>query len=95
MQTRRALRRRRCSPSVVTSTRAAYTARAGLVSQRLSLSMGQTWARRWRVGVFARYDHVGGAANEASPLVGARDGFTYGINLSVIFHRSAELADRP
>ncbi|MEZ5740354.1 MAG: MipA/OmpV family protein [Burkholderiaceae bacterium] len=82
-------------PRFATAQRAAYAARAGLVSQRLSLSMGKTFARRWRIGVFARYDHVGGAANEASPLVRARDGFTYGLNLSVIFHKSAQLAERP
>jgi MipA family protein len=68
--------------------RPAYTASAGLVSTRLSLSATRSLGRDWRVFGFARLETVRGAANEDSPLVRKKDGASVGLGLSYTFMRS-------
>ena len=57
-------------PIYVTPSRPAYTAKAGLVSTRLGMSISGLLRDDLRLGLHAGVESVRGAANENSPLVG-------------------------
>jgi MipA family protein len=65
-----------------TASRAAYSAESGLVATRLAFTLSRPLGADWNVFAFTRFDSVGGAANEKSPLVRQTTGATYGIGLS-------------
>ena len=79
-------------PDVATAERPEYRASGGLMSSRLGVYLGYNLTRNWRVVTFARLDHVGGAANEDSPLVQRRTGWTTGIGFNWRVLRSSQLA---
>lgn len=68
--------------SFATASRAAFEADGGLITSRLSISLSRRIARNWRLVGFARLDHIGGAANEDSPLVDRVTGWTAGFGFS-------------
>lgn len=76
------------SAAEATATRAAYTAKGGLMTVRLATSASYALNRDWRLFGFARLDSVQGAANEASPLVRRTNGASVGLGLTYTFARS-------
>ena len=79
-------------PADVTPSRAAYSARPGLVAWRLSSSAGLALSRDWTLIGFARWDSLNGAANRASPLVERNGGATFGVGVSWTALRSVRSA---
>lgn len=71
-----------------TPARPAYQAQAGLIALRLGLTASYRLSPDWRVFGFGRLDSVAGAANEDSPLVSQRNGFTGGLGLLWTWKRS-------
>jgi outer membrane scaffolding protein for murein synthesis (MipA/OmpV family) len=80
------------SPAYADVDRPAYTARSGLIAWRLGLAGGGALGRDWSWFAFGRIDSVDGAANEASPLVRQRVGWTSGAGLTWTWMRSSEAA---
>lgn len=81
-------------PSEATATRAAYTAKSGLIAWRAGVSISKDITPDWRLFGFARFDSVAGAANEGSPLVRRTSGASAGLGLSWTWMRSqARAAD--
>lgn len=81
------------APRYATADRPAYDAKPGLVSWRVGTTLSRKLGPDWRVFGFARVDHVGGAANRASPLVRRDTGLTAGIGASYTWLRSDTLVD--
>jgi len=67
--------------------RPAYDARGGYSGARATFSSVVRRAR-WRVGVFAAYDALGGAAFDDSPLVKTEQGLTGGLFVTYRVHAS-------
>lgn len=80
------------APAYAGVDRPAYAARSGLIAWRLGLAGGTTLSRDWSWFAFGRLDSVDGAANEASPLVRQRAGWTAGAGLAWTWMRSSEAA---
>jgi outer membrane scaffolding protein for murein synthesis (MipA/OmpV family) len=78
--------------TAATPTRPAYNARAGLIATRLGVSASVPLSEDWRLFGFARWQTVRGAANEASPLVQQRDGWSGGLGVSYTWMRSRDAA---
>lgn len=78
--------------TAATATRPAYQARAGLISWRLSASVGRGFGPDWNAFAYARLDSVAGAANENSPLVRRTSGATVGLGLAYVWRRSGQAA---
>ncbi len=70
--------------------RPAYAASSGLVSTRFGATLGRSIGRDVRLFTFVRVDHVGGAANDDSPLVQRRTGWTAGLGFNWTFLKSSE-----
>lgn len=81
------------APRYATADRPAYEAKPGLVAWRVGTTLSRKLGPDWRVFGFARVDHVGGAANRASPLVRRDTGLTAGIGASYTWLRSDTLVD--
>jgi MipA family protein len=79
-------------PEYALPTRPAYAAKSGLVAWRLSASVSKNLDPDWRLFIFGRVDHVGGAANENSPLVKKKTGASAGVGVAYTWKRSAALA---
>ena len=79
-------------PAFATPQRPAYTARGGYGGTQLTLSTSRRFPRFW-VGAFARYDWLGGAVFENSPLVRQDRAFAAGIAVSWVFARSSNLVE--
>ena len=79
--------------ALATATRPAHEARAGLIATRLGLTLTRRLAEDWTLFGFVRSDHLGGAANRASPLVERRNTQALGIGLSWTFARSERPAE--
>lgn len=75
-----------------TSGRPQYTAKSGLISTRLGLAATKQLSHDWRFFTFARLDSVSGAANDSSPLVRQKNGFSVGAGISYTWLRSSEKA---
>ena len=80
------------APEYARADRPAYDAGSGLVSTRLSASLSRSLGPDLRLVVFYRVDHVGGAANERSPLVEQRTGWTAGLGFNWTFLKSDQPA---
>ena len=77
-----------------TATRAAYEAKAGLLTTRLSGTVSRLLNRDTRLIAFGRLDSVNGAANQASPLVQQNTGWSAGVVLAYTWKQSeARAAD--
>ncbi|MDH5324043.1 MAG: MipA/OmpV family protein [Gammaproteobacteria bacterium] len=74
-----------------TAQRPAYDAKGGYSGSRITLSFTRNTDKIY-LGVFARYDHLGSAVFEDSPLVQTNDYFVLGVVASWIFTRSSERA---
>jgi len=81
-------------PDQATQTRPAFEARSGLVTSRVGVFLGRRITPNWRLVAFARFNYVGGAANENSPLVERNGGWTAGIGFSWKIFESEQRAAR-
>ena len=77
------------APVYVRAGRPAYSASAGLITSRLSVSVARVLSPNFRVFGFGRVASVEGAANGASPLVRQNTGSSIGIGLTYILAKSA------
>ena len=77
------------SPEYATPSRRAYEARAGYNGTEFLAAVSKRFPRYW-VGGFVRYDTLGGAAFEESPLVRTRGYFAAGVAVSWIFAESTQ-----
>lgn len=75
--------------SQATAGRPAYSARAGLLTWRVSGSLAWRMGTNWNAFTYARMDSVAGAANEASPLVRNTTGVSAGLGVSYTWQRSS------
>lgn len=75
--------------SQATAGRPAYSARAGLLTWRVSGSVAWRMGTNWNAFTYARMDSVAGAANEASPLVRRTTGVSAGLGVSYTWQRSS------
>ncbi|MFM8695160.1 MAG: MipA/OmpV family protein [Betaproteobacteria bacterium] len=75
--------------SQATDGRPAYSARAGLLTWRVSGSVAWRMGTNWNAFTYARMDSVAGAANEASPLVRRTTGVSAGLGVSYTWQRSS------
>lgn len=75
--------------SQATPNRPVYSARAGLLTWRLAGAVAWRLGTNWNAFTYARLDSVGGAANEASPLVRQTMGVSAGLGLSYTWQRSS------
>ena len=73
----------------VTSSRPAYEAEAGYSGKRISLTLA-VHSHKWFVGGFVRYDDLGGAVFEDSPLVETKNYLAMGIVITRVFAHSTE-----
>ncbi len=80
------------APIYSTASRAAYTARSGLIASRLSATVTHTMSPDLRVFGYARVASVAGAANIDSPLVRQNTGATVGLGFTYILVRSRNSA---
>ncbi len=82
------------APQFARAGRDAYDASGGLITARVGVFLGRRITRNWRLVGFARVDHVGGSANQDSPLVEQRTGWTAGIGFSWKLLESTQRASR-
>jgi outer membrane scaffolding protein for murein synthesis (MipA/OmpV family) len=75
--------------SQATVARPTYSARAGLITWRLSGSLSWRMGTNWNAFTYARMDSVAGAANESSPLIRQTTGLSAGLGLSYTWLRSS------
>lgn len=75
-------------PEFATASRAAYQAKAGLVSWRANLGVTKAITPQLRIFSALRYETVKGAANENSPLVKEKSGVSFFIGLNYSFWES-------
>lgn len=78
------------APVFVRAGRPAYTASAGLIATRLSITMTRVLSPNFRIFGFGRIASVQGAANLASPLVRQNTGMTAGVGLTYVLAKSAK-----
>lgn len=71
-----------------TAERPAYQARAGFAGMQYLLALSKRYPRHW-VGAFLRYDNLGGASFEDSPLVRSKHYVAGGVAVSWIFGESS------
>jgi MipA family protein len=69
--------------------RPAYTAPGGYAGTQLTTTLSRRFSRYW-VGAFLRYDHLGGAVFEDSPLMQRSSAVTAGLAFTWVFGTSAE-----
>jgi outer membrane scaffolding protein for murein synthesis (MipA/OmpV family) len=80
-----------------TASRPAYQPGSGFAGMQYLAALSKRFAKLW-VGGFVRYDTLGGAAFEASPLVTSKRYLAAGLGVSWIFAESARrvtVDDRP
>ena len=80
------------APIYATAGRSAYSASAGLITSRLSVSLTRSLTPNFRIFGFARVASVEGSANLASPLVRQMTGSTVGVGLTYVLARSTALS---
>ncbi len=78
------------APVDVRPGRPAYTASAGLIASRVSVTLTRALSSNFRIFGFGRITSVEGAANLASPLVRQNTGSTVGIGLTYVLAKSAK-----
>jgi len=74
-------------PQYARADRPAYDAQAGYSGIRIALVVSKRFAKVW-TGFYLRYDYIGGAVYEDSPLVEQRHAILLGGGISGIFARS-------
>jgi outer membrane scaffolding protein for murein synthesis (MipA/OmpV family) len=75
-----------------TPTRAAYTAKSGIITPRLQLTLSHKLGEDVRVFAFTRYDVARAGANRDSPLHLKDGGATVGLGVTWTFGRSSRMA---
>jgi outer membrane scaffolding protein for murein synthesis (MipA/OmpV family) len=78
------------APQYASAQRPAYDARGGYAGLQVLTAMWKRFPSYW-VGGFVRYDNVGGAVFENSPLVTQRAGFSGGFAISWVFGQSSRM----
>lgn len=78
------------APEFATASRPAFRARGGAAGWHVTAGASRRIGDVW-IGAFVRADRLDGAVFDASPLVRRRDNLAYGLAVSWIFARSAEL----
>ncbi len=73
-------------------SRPQFKAESGLIATRLGLAASKRLNNDWRFFTFARFDSVSGAANDSSPLVRQKNGYSVGAGISYTWLRSSEKA---
>ncbi len=76
------------APQFATPTRPAFQASGGYAGSQYLIALSKRFPQFW-VGAFARYDNLGGASFEDSPLLRQRDYFAAGVSLSWILGESS------
>lgn len=76
------------APQFATPTRPAFQASGGYAGSQYLIALSKRFPQFW-VGAFARYDNLGGATFEDSPLLRQRDYFAAGVSLSWILGESS------
>lgn len=84
----------RVAPQYATPGRPTYDAPAGYAGAQSTFALSKRFPRFW-VGAFARYDSLGGAAFEDSPLVKSRHYWAAGLGIAWIIHTSAQVVELP
>ena len=79
-------------PAFATAQRPAFSAPGGYSGSHLTLSTSRRFKRFW-FGAFARYDYLGGAAFQESPLVRQKHALAAGFGISWIFAQSGRLVE--
>jgi outer membrane scaffolding protein for murein synthesis (MipA/OmpV family) len=79
-------------PSDVTATRPLYSASGGYSGSQFTTALSKRFPRYW-VGGFVRYDALGGAVFENSPLVTKRNTVSAGVVISWVFGESSRRVD--
>ncbi len=79
-------------PAYATETRPTYASAGGYAGSQFVLALSKRFPGYW-VGFFSRYDSLGGAAFEDSPLVRSRRMWAAGIAISWIIGESDTLVD--
>lgn len=74
-------------PRFATNTRPAYRAPGGYSGWMATATASRRFDRHW-VGMFVRYDYLGGANFESSPLVETRHSLMVGIGIARILRQS-------
>ena len=77
-------------PAYATAARSAYQAHGGYAGWQALAATSRRFGSTW-VGAFLRYDSLGGAAFEDSPLVRRRSALTLGFGVAWILATSSEL----
>jgi outer membrane protein len=77
------------APEFATARRPAYTVGGGYAGTQLIAALSKRFPKFW-IGGFARYDWLGGAKFEASPLVTSKRYFAAGIGISWIVGESSQ-----
>jgi outer membrane protein len=77
------------APAHVRADRPAYSAKAGLIASRLSVTLARKLSPDLRIFGFARVASVEGGANLSSPLVRQNTGATVGMGLTYVLARSS------
>ncbi len=80
------------APAYARADRPAYSASAGLIASRFSVTVTRALSPNFRIFGFARAASVEGAANVASPLVRQNTGSTVGLGLTYVLARSSKSA---
>jgi outer membrane scaffolding protein for murein synthesis (MipA/OmpV family) len=80
------------APEFARADRPAYEARSGLITWRLGGSVSRSLAPGLRAFTSLRFDTVAGAANENSPLVRQRQGWSAGLGLAYTLKSSSQPA---
>ncbi|WP_151447131.1 MipA/OmpV family protein [Lacisediminimonas profundi] len=78
--------------SEVLPSRPAYAARAGYAGSQVTVTLTRRFPNFW-VGAFARYDYLGGAAFEDSPLMRSRNSLAAGFGVSWVFGQSRTMVE--
>lgn len=71
----------------VRASRSAYDAKGGYSGIRVAMAISKRYSKVW-AGMYLRYDYIGGAVFEDSPLVEQRHAFLLGGGISWIFAQS-------
>jgi outer membrane scaffolding protein for murein synthesis (MipA/OmpV family) len=76
----------------VTATRPRYDAPGGYAGSQFTAAVSKRYERYW-VGAFLRYDTLGGASFEDSPLVQRKNAVSAGVAVTWVFGQSSTLVE--
>ena len=84
--------RRRACRRDATAARPRYDAPGGYAGSQFTAAVSKRFEHYW-VGAFLRYDRLGGASFEESPLVQRKNAVSAGVALTWVFGQSSTLVD--